>query len=122
PPPIIALTGMQERTEDWTASTRSGTLTARKTTGSGAKGFENPRSVPSENRQRLPLIKTDKIKHGPQCTSELTPQLREDHGSCASDVLLFTYLGSWHVDNAVVPSDRLFAYEDSTPASTVTST
>src|SRR2546423_3598304 len=41
----------RRRTEDWTASTRSGTLTARRTSGnSGGKGFEHPGSIPSENR------------------------------------------------------------------------
>src|SRR5262249_58756817 len=48
----------EEPTEDWTDSTQSGTFTApADERNSGGKGFENPGSIPSENRQwRPPLL------------------------------------------------------------------
>src|SRR5262252_784765 len=43
----------EERTEDWTESKRSGTLNApADERNSGGKGFENPGSIPSENRHQ----------------------------------------------------------------------
>src|SRR5437867_4153829 len=43
----------EQRKEDWTAATDSGTLSARSGEGTpGGKGFENPGSIPSGNRHR----------------------------------------------------------------------
>ena len=51
PPPTLVCQN-EERTEDWTESKRSGTLSApADERNSGGKGFENPGSIPSENRQ-----------------------------------------------------------------------